>query len=172
MRTASPVIYEPDYTFEFGKAYVPCEATDAAAMIVSSGRGVHEALAAASICRSRGVSVRVIDMPSIDEELLLGLCQSGQLICVAEQNNGYILQNLLKVVYRRCPDVATSALQRILAINALGADGRPRFIHSGTYEELIAAFGLEPPQIADAVIDRLAQRLVRCRASGEGGGSQ
>ena len=139
---------------------------------MGGGRGVHEALAAASLCLSRGVSVRVIDMPSIDEELLIGLCQSGTLMCVAEQNNGYILQNLLKVVYRQCPEVATSALQRILAINTLAADGRPRFIHSGTYEELIAAFGLAPAQIANAVIDGLAQRLVRQSASGEGGGSQ
>ena len=30
--------------------------------------------------------------------------------------------------------------------------GRPRFIHSGTYEELIEAFGLTPAQIADASI--------------------
>ena len=30
----------------------------------------------------------------------------------------------------------------MLAINTLDADGRPQFIHSGTYEELIAAFGL------------------------------
>jgi hypothetical protein len=64
-------------------------------------------------------------MPSIDEQLLIGLCRSGLLIRVAEQNNGYILHNLLKVVCRQCPDVATSALQRILAINRLGADGRP-----------------------------------------------
>jgi transketolase len=172
MRTPSPVIYERDYTFAFGKADVPCDPPDAAAVIVSSGRGVHEALAAASLCLSRGVSVRVVDMPSIDEELLIGLCQSGTLICLAEQNNGYILQNLLKVVYRQCPDVATSALQRILAINTLAADGRPRFIHSGTYEELIAAFGLAPAQIANAVIDALAQRVVRRSAPRGGGGSQ
>jgi transketolase C-terminal domain/subunit len=151
---------------------VPVDPPDRAAVIVSSGRGVHEAIAAASICRSRAVSVRVIDMPSIDEALLIRLCQSEELICLAEHNNGYILQNLLKIVYRQCPDVATSALQRILPINTLDADGRPRFIHSGTYEELIAAFGLEPAQIANAVIDRLAQRPVRRSASREGGGSE
>jgi transketolase len=158
MRTPSPVIYAPDYTFEFGKADVPYDAPHAAAVIISSGRGVHEALAAASQCASRGVSVGVVDMPSIDEDLLIGLCRSGKLICLAEQNNGYILQNLLRVVYRRCPEVATSALQRVLAINTLDADGRPRFIHSGTYEELIAAFGLEPSKIADAVVNGLRQR--------------
>jgi transketolase len=136
-----PLLYDRDYTFAFGKASVPFDPPDAAAVIVSSGRGVHEALAAASICVARGVNVRVIDMPSIDDEMLIHLCHSKALICLAEQNNGYILQNVLKVVYRHCPDVATSALQRILAINTLDADGRPRFIHSGTYKELIAAFG-------------------------------
>jgi transketolase len=161
MRTPSAVIYGPEWTFEFGKAYLPHQAPDAAAVIVSSGRGVHEALAAARLCASRGVSVSVVDMPSIDETLLIELCRSNTLICVAEQNNGYILQNLLKVVYLRCPDVATSALERVLAINTLDAGGRPRFIHSGTYEELIEAFGLEPAQIADAVVQRLTQRGAR-----------
>jgi hypothetical protein len=97
-------------------------------------------------------------MPSIDEEMLIELCRSGKLLCLAEQNNGYILQNLLGIVYRRCPDVATSAMQRTLAINTLDAAGRPRFIHSGTYEELIAAFGLAPPLIAEAIIGRLQPR--------------
>jgi transketolase len=72
MRTPSAVIYDRDYTFAFGKASVPFDRPDAAAVIVTSGRGVHEALAAASVCVSRGVGVRVIDMPSIDEEALIG----------------------------------------------------------------------------------------------------
>jgi transketolase len=169
MRTPSAVIYDRDYTFVFGKASVPFDPPDAAAVIVSSGRGVHEALAAASICVARGVNVRVIDMPSIDDEMLIHLCQSKALICLAEQNNGYILQNVLKVVYRHCPDVATSALQRILAINTLDADGRPRFIHSGTYEELIAAYGLAPPLIANAIIGRLQRPADRSGSRDDGG---
>ena len=40
-------------------------------------------------------------MPSIDEDLLVALAESGKLMCLAEQNNGYILQNLLSVLYRR-----------------------------------------------------------------------
>ena len=155
MRTPSAVIYPPDYTFEFGKAVVLHDPAEASAVIVSSGRGVHEALAAASECAARGVAASVVDMSSIDEEMLIGLCRSGRVICLAEQNNGYILQNLLKVVYRRCPDVATAALQRIVAINTLGRDGRPEFIHSATYEELVDVFGLTPSRIADAVVKAL-----------------
>jgi hydroxyacyl-ACP dehydratase HTD2-like protein with hotdog domain len=37
----------------------------------------------------------------------------------------------------------------------LDADGHPRFIHSGTYEELIAAFGLTPRQIAARIQNRV-----------------
>ena len=79
-------------------------------------------------------------MPSIDEELLLELVRFGQAGVLAEQNNGYIRQNLLKVLYRRRR--TRRAGERVSPINTLDADGRPQFIHSGTYEELIEAFGL------------------------------
>ena len=42
-----------------------------------------------------------------------------------------------------------------MPINTLGPDGRPQFIHSGTYEELIEAFGLTPSAIAAAITARL-----------------
>ena len=87
-------VVRPDYVFEFGKAQVLQQSADDTAVIVSSGRGVHEALAAARQCATRGVSVGVVDMPSIDEDLLISLYESGKLLCLAEQNNGYILQNL------------------------------------------------------------------------------
>ena len=83
-------------------------------------------------------------MPSIDEDLLLELYDSGKVVCLAEQNNGYILQNLLKVLYRRRGRGGERLGSPIVAINTLDANGRPQFIHSGTYEELIEAFGLTP----------------------------
>ena len=77
MRTPSAVIYGSDYAFEFGKGYVVRESADDVAVIVSSGRGVHEALAAAAECAGPG-QVGVVDMPSIDEDLLVQLCESGK----------------------------------------------------------------------------------------------
>jgi transketolase len=153
MRTPSAVIYGPDYEFALGKGCLLRESADDAAVIVSSGRGVHEALAASAECRTQGVNVAVVDMPSIDEELLLRLYDSGRLICLAEQNNGYILQNLVKILYRHRRGWSQS--DRILAINTLDPAGRPRFIHSGTYEELIQAFGLSASQLAAAIVSRL-----------------
>jgi transketolase C-terminal domain/subunit len=149
MRTASAILYDGDYTFEFGKGHVLKQHADDSAVIVSSGRGVHEALAAAALCAEDGLHVGVVDMPSIDEDLLVELMASGKTVCLAEQNNGYILQNLFKTLFRRQRGVEN--LKNVLAINTLDRDGRPRYIHSGTYEELVEAFGLTPSAIAAAV---------------------
>jgi len=154
MRTPSAVLYGPDYVFAFGKGSALLESATDRAVIVSSGRGVHEALAAAAQCASAGLAVGVVDMPSIDEDLLLALYESDQLLVLAEQNNGYILQNLLKILYRRGKAAGSSAA-RVLAINTLDSSGRPQFIHSGTYEELTAAFGLSAPLIAESIRTRL-----------------
>jgi transketolase len=149
MRTGSPVIYPPDYTFEFGRGHVIRESAGDAAILVGSGRGVHEAIAAAGLCAQRGIGVTVVDMPSIDDELLLRLYDSGKALIFAEQNNGYIWQNFLKVLYRHRK--ISADLSRVANINTLDSNGRARFIHSGTYEELTEAFGLTAPQIAEFV---------------------
>ena len=165
MRTPSAVLYGSDYRFEFGKGHVLRRSDGDAAVIVSSGRGVHEALAAAEACSARGLHVAVVDMPSIDEALIAELIGSGQLVVLAEQNNGYILQNLLKIVSRR-PDLA-SRLGHVVAINTLGDDGRPRFIHSGAYEELIEVFGLTPAQIARRIEAEVTRRGDGSQRAGE-----
>ncbi len=143
MRTPSAVLYGSDYTFEFGKGNVVRESAGDRVVIVSSGRGVHEAIGAAEKCP--GVSV--VDMPSIDEQLLLELYDSGKTIVIAEQNNGYIWQNLLKVLYRHRGERAGTS--RVISINTLSEDGKPQFIHSATYEELIEVYGLSAAKLAE-----------------------
>ena len=151
MRTPSAVLYGPEFRFEFGKSYAVREYEDAEAMILSSGRGVHEAITAAAECARSGFRVGVIDMPSIDEELLVQLHDSGKLLCIAEQNNGYIWQNYLKILFRRRKTTVWSGRNRVLTINTLDAHGKPQFIHSGNYDELLDAFGLAPGQIAGRI---------------------
>jgi transketolase len=150
MRTPSPVLYGGDYEFEFGRGATLRQNDDDRVAIVSSGRGVHEALAAANRCEKAGVSVRVVDMPSIDAGLLGELYEWGKPLIVAEQNNGYIWENLLKVFYRR--GMAMDP-RRIIAINTLDRDGRAQFIHSGTYEELVSAFGLSGELLARRILE-------------------
>jgi transketolase C-terminal domain/subunit len=154
MRTPSAVLYGGDFTFEFGKGWVLRQSAEDAAVIISSGRGVHEALAASSECAKNGLHVGVVDMPSIDEELILELYDSGKPLFIAEQNNGYIWQNFLKVLYRR--KQVGASLDRVITVNTLTAAGKTQFIHSGTYEELTAAFGLAASQLASTVKERLA----------------
>lgn len=150
MRTGSAVLYDEDYVFEFGNAQILRQSDDDSVAVISSGRGVHEALAAAELCAISGVGVTVVDFPSVDEVLLLELYNSGKELLFAEQNNGYLWQNFLKVVYRN-RDVATGSLQRVRTVNTLNVEGRPQFIHSATYEELIEAFRLTPARIAKVV---------------------
>jgi transketolase C-terminal domain/subunit len=156
MRTESTVLYVDDMEFAFGRGYWLRHSENEKAVIVSSGRGVHEALAAASLLTARGVEAGVIDMPSVDEELLIELAASGKVLVFAEQNNGYLWQNFLKVLYRYRNIAAADVLRRVLTISTLTGNGHAQFIHSATYEELTAAFGLTPDAIARAVTDALA----------------
>ncbi|MGB8537671.1 MAG: transketolase C-terminal domain-containing protein [Acidobacteriaceae bacterium] len=151
MRTGSAVLYGSDFVFEFGTGHRLRSTPADKATIISSGRGVHEALAAAKKCADAGIAVGVVDMPSIDEKLLVDLYDSGQWLVLAEQNNGYIWQNLLKVLYRNRGKVKAGGWDRIITINTLKSDGQPQFIHSGTYEELIEAFRLTPDAIAQVI---------------------
>jgi transketolase len=147
MRTPSAVLYGPDYVFGYGKGSILRQSPDDRAVIVSAGRGVHEALAAAD----QVSGVRVVDMPSIDEPLLVDLCDSGLPVLVAEQNNGFIWQNLLKIFYRRA-----RSPERFIPVNKLDTEGRPQFIHSATYEELVDVFGLSSRSLA-ARLDKLIE---------------
>jgi transketolase len=151
MRTGSAVLYNQSYIFAFGEGHVLRESDADAAIVVSSGREVHEALAAAEICEKQGLAVRVVDMPSVDDELLVKLYATGKPLLFAEQNNGYLWQNFLKVLYRNRTSANLSGLDRVLTINTLTAEGKPQFIHSATYEELVAVFGLTPSAIASTV---------------------
>ena len=156
MRTESAVLYPHDYEFSFGKGYHLRRSDRDRAVIVSSGRGVHEALAAATILSRHGVEAGVVDMPSVDEDMLMELAGSGRLLVFAEQNNGYLWQSFLKALYRHRGRFAADVLDRVVSISTLDRAGRPQFIHSATYEQLIAAFGLSPDGIADAVQSGLA----------------
>jgi len=151
MRTGSAVLYDANYEFEYGKGYILRQTDADKAIVISSGRGVHEALGAAEICAKAGVPVMVVDMPSVDDELLLKLYQSGLPIFFAEQNNGFLWQNFLKVLYRHRGTAKLDGLERVRTINTLDANGDKQFLHSATYEELVEVFKLTPAAMADTV---------------------
>jgi transketolase C-terminal domain/subunit len=150
MRTASAVLYRDDYRFQFGKATTLRGGADAQTVIVTSGRAVHEALAAAELCAAKGVEVGVVDMPSVDEDVLVHLAQSGKRLVFAEQNNGFLWQNFGRVVLaHNCHEA------KAVAINTLGPHGHAQYIHSGLYEELLETFGLSHWQLAARILEGL-----------------
>jgi len=155
MRAASGVIYDENYKFEYGKAYVLKKSPQDKAVIISSLRGVHESLAAARELDKSGIKVSVVDMPSIDESFLLKLYDSNQLIVIAEQNNGYIWPEFKKLLFKNRKQIDNTNL---LAINTLDKEGGPQFIHSANYPQLLDEFGLTPGQIAETIKNRLKKR--------------
>ncbi len=148
MRAPSGIIYDNAVDFEFGKGYILKESAADKAVIMSSGRGVHEALAVAKQLEQDGIMIGVVDMPSIDEQLMLDLYNSGKIILIAEQNNGYIWSEYRKVLFKSNQTIDTT---RLVPINALDQDGKPQFIHSATYSQLLRRFGLAPDQLAETV---------------------
>jgi transketolase C-terminal domain/subunit len=147
-RAASKVIHPDSIEFEYEKGFVLKENTEDKAVIVSSGREVYEALAAADLLQEEEISVGVIDMPSIDKESLLELYHSEKKIFIAEQNNGYIYSQFKDLLFKTGENIDSS---KIIPINTLDQNGKPQFIHSGIYLELIQKFGLSSEQLKETI---------------------
>ena len=152
MRAPSTVLYDSGFSFEYGRGYIVVPMEDSPAVLISSGRGVHEAKKAAALVGKRGVKTGVVDMPSIDEVLLLELYESGRHIIVAEQNNGYIWVHFMKTLFEKKQNIDTS---RIHAVNTLDGEGKPQFIHSATYNQLATRFGLSAEALAEFILEKV-----------------
>jgi transketolase len=150
-RAPVSVIYASDHVFVFGRATWLKRGNTAC--IVSSGRGVHESLAAAELLSGKGLLVSVVDMASWDEQCALELYDGGQPLFIAEQNNGWILRRLTETLWRNGRTILPG---RITAINCLDRMGRPQYVHSATYEQLTDHFGLNAEKLA-ATIERTVQ---------------
>ncbi len=145
LRSGTPAIYDKDYKFEFGKAAIFGETKDPDVYVVSSGRGVYEAMKAAEI--ASGVKTAIVDMSTIDDEMISMLHDSGKKVIVAEQNNGYIWRNMQKSLFSK----KSISTENFTAVNTLRETGEVRFVHSATYEQLLEKYGLSPAQLADLI---------------------
>ena len=152
MRSGSAVLHDPGYRFEFGRANVLSGNKSSDVCLVSSGRGVHEILAAARLLADKGISAEVVDMHSFDEALLLERVSGPGLVVIAEQNNGYIRSQLAQLLLRRKGSFDSS---KVVTIDASGDDGQYHYIHSATYEQLLQKYGLDPQSIVARVRESL-----------------
>ncbi len=144
-RAPTRVVHDPGVRFEYGKAYRLKSSREDRACLVSSGRGIYEALEAARLLEQEDIPVGVIDMPSLDEQLICQLYEGAAKVIVAEQNNGFLWQGFRRVLWKHFQNVSTG---KLVAINATDPEERPCFIHSATYAQLLDCYGLSPEKLA------------------------
>jgi len=130
-----------DEPFEIGKAYVLNEGTDVT--IFATGHLVWEALLAAEALEKEGIYADVINIATIkplDEDAVVKSVLKTGAAVVAEEHNmcGGLGELIAGVLARRKP----TPLEFI--------NGADRFGQSGTPAELLAAYSLDAPHIAEA----------------------
>lgn len=149
MRGGAPVLYPADYRFEYGRGYALLPVENARLVIVSSGRGIAEALGAAEILKDAGITIGVVDMPSLDMDMLGRLIQDRVPVFFAEQNNGFLFDQFsrraIEMGLRIDPGLVFHASTR-------DENGNARFISSGTYDQLVQALGLSRKALADRIL--------------------
>ncbi len=132
-RLATPVFHKDDYKFVIGKGEVLNEGTDVA--IIATGLMVPEAIAACEQLTKDGVSVELINMPTIkplDEELVLAAAKKcGKVVTVEEHS---IIGGLGEAVAGYLSEVCPTAVKRIGVNDEFG--------HSGPAAEVLKQFGL------------------------------
>jgi transketolase len=152
LRAPATVIYDGDFTFEFGKSYPANQHTpDALAYVVTTGREVYEAIEAADILSTNDIAINVIDMPSIDEDRILDLYRTRKPIFIVEQNNGYLWSNFRKVLFKKEPFIDT---QTLFPVNLTNCEDL-HYVHSGTYSELVSHYGLNAAELSKNILKTL-----------------
>jgi len=152
LRAPAAVIYDADFSFRFGQAYEVFKKADPSAYIICSGRAVHEALAAAQELATKGLALTVIDMPSVDEEMILSCYEHKRPIFIVEQNNGYIWSHIRRILFNQQGSIDTN---QFIPINT--GLGTLHYIHSGTYPELAHFYGLDAASLKNKISETLKQ---------------
>ncbi len=145
-RMKFPVIYKSGVDFRIGKGSVLRPGSDLT--IMAAGLMVSEALAAADILDSQGISSRVVNMSSlkpIDEDLI-ALCarETGALVTAEEHS---IIGGLGSAVSEITSSLCPVPVRRVGVKDVFGMSGKA--------EDLLACFGLQSADIVRAAQDVL-----------------
>lgn len=147
-RASIPAVYDDDVELEAGRAYVLREGTDVT--IVANGVEIDQALEAARALAAEGVSAEVVDafcVKPLDERTIVGSAAKTGRVVVAEEHS----------VYGGLCSAVAEALARTNPVPCEFVAMQDRFGKSGSYEELMAYFGLDAAAIAEAVKKVLAR---------------
>ena len=140
-RYPTPVIYQEDYDWEFGKGVTVREGKDLT--IIATGHMVYYALEATKILEKEGIDARLIDIHTIkpiDQEIIVKAAEETGAIVTAEEHNvlGGFGAAVSEVVVQECP----------VPVEMVGI--RDLWCSVGPTEEMYEKFELTEPYIAAA----------------------
>lgn len=148
-RAAVPVVYDSDTTLELGKSYVLREGTDVT--LVAGGVEVAQALEAADLLATEGISAEVIDVFSVkpfDKDTLLASVNKTGCVVTCEEHStvGGIGSAVADIIGENAP----VPLERVGVRDMFGTSGSP--------DELLAEYGLDAPAIASKAKAAVARK--------------
>ena len=142
-RLASPVFHDPEtYEFQIGKGEKLTDGYDIA--VIATGLMTSEALRAAVLAKRQGISVRVINMPTIkplDNELVLRAARECHKIITVEEHSiiGGLGEAVCSLLSEKCP----TPERRIGVQDVFGT--------SGPAWDVLRKFGLTADHIAEEI---------------------
>jgi transketolase len=147
-RPKVPIFIPETMPFEIGKAFLLQEGTDVS--IFATGHLVWKALQAAEILAQKGISAEIINIHTIkplDQEAVLDSVSKTRCVVSAEEHQrfGGLGSAIAELLSQKMP-----VPQEFVAVN-------DSFGESGTPDELMKKYGLDVPNIIDAV-ERVLQR--------------
>lgn len=146
-RLAMPVLFEAEgFSFEIGKGRVLREGSDVT--IIGTGLLLHEAIKAADILTEQGVSVRLINMPTIkpiDREIIVESAKrTGAIVAVEEHS---VIGGLGSAVAEVLSEEYPTPLEIVGMNDKFGCSGKP--------DQLLDLFEMSAPHIV-----KKAQRVI------------
>ncbi len=148
-RPVVPIFIPEDQEFVIGKALQLTEGTDVT--IFATGHLVWKALQAAEVLEQKGISAEVINIHTIkplDEEAILRSVSKTRAVVTAEEHfmNGGLGDSVAQVLARKLP----TPLEMVAVNDTFG--------ESGTPEQLMVKYGLDTPNIVEAVQKVMARK--------------
>lgn len=145
-RLAAPVVFGDDYKFEIGKGVTLKDGNDIT--VIATGLMVGEALSAYEVLKEKGISARIINMPTIkpiDEEIIIKAAkETGKIVTVEEHSViGGLGSAVADVVCANCP-------VPVIKIGVNDVFGK-----SGPAADLLKEFGLSCDNIVNTVLKAL-----------------
>lgn len=148
-RPKVPVFTPDNQLFEIGKAVILNEGTDIT--LIATGHLVWEAVVAAELLESEGISVELINIHTIkplDEDAIVQSVRKTKAVVTAEEHNiiGGLGESVSRVLAEHFP-----AAQEFVGV-------KDQFGQTGTPEELMKKYGLDAEHIVKAVKKAISRK--------------